>query len=327
MTDEVLALDRVSKVFRDRAGLVGRTREVHAVNDVSLSIKRGEAVGLVGESGSGKSTVARLMVGLLEPTRGRVLFKGDDLAGFAGRQMRNARRDLQLIFQDPVGALDPRQTAFDAVDEVLRVHGCEAGANGRRCFRRSGGERVGELLKVVGLRAEDANRYPHELSGGQCQRLGIARALALSPTAIIADEPVSQLDVSTQAQITSLLSRLRSSLGLTLVLIAHDLSVVRQVVDRVAVMFGGRIVEEAPASTLFSRPRHPFTRALLRAVPRPGRAGEIEANTPRTSEVGETVVGCPYVTRCLEREVVCSNTVPELRCVDGEHHRVRCVLG
>ncbi len=313
----MVTLDRVSRVFESRRGLFGSVRRVWAVKSVSLGVGRAEALGLVGESGSGKTTLARLMTGLLEPTSGKVLVQGADLALTSGSTIRRLRRSVQMIFQDPVSALDPRQTVFEALAEVVTI----GGEKGRRNIR----ERIESTLSMVELRPEDSSRYPHELSGGQCQRVGIARALISSPAVLIADEPVAHLDVSTQAAIVSLLARLRSRLGLTVVLIAHDLSMVRQAVDRVAVILNGRIVEAAPVGEMFSRPLHPYTQALLEAVPRPGRPprGGAEGD-PGGWSSGSGDAACPYVRRCPGRREGCESGPVDLTPAGGPTHWVRC---
>ena len=236
-------------------------RTVRAVDGVSLSIAEGETLGLVGESGCGKSTLGRTIVRLNRPTEGRVLFQGRDLASVSGRELRETRRRVQMVFQDPFSSLDPRKSVGHILSEPLRIH--------RIGDRRSRPARVAELLDMVGLRPEMASRYPHEFSGGQRQRIGIARALALEPKMIICDEPVSALDVSVQAQVLNIIERLRDELSLTCLFIAHDLSVVRHVSSRIAVMYLGKVVEVATRDQLFSSPQHPYTRALLSAVPSP----------------------------------------------------------
>ncbi len=310
----VMQVEEVSKTFESRAGFFNSRRVVRAVKSVSLDVARGEVFGLVGESGSGKTTLARLMAGLLVPSSGRVRFEGSDLQALSSTENRRARRSLQMIFQDPVSALDPRQTVFSALAEVLQVRG-EGDPGSLR-------ERIESALGRVDLRWEDAHRRPHELSGGQCQRVGIARALLSSPSVLIADEPVSHLDVSTQAGIVALLGRLREQLGLTVVLIAHDLSVVRQLADRIAVMLEGRIVEEAPAEAVFSRAGHPYTRALLEAVPRPGAiprfpGGRVAGGARRTG------AGCPFAPRCPAVQKQCLARCPDPVSLRTGHY-VRC---
>ncbi len=264
MTAPPLAgVEQLVKRFPLTRGVVFRRRlgEVAAVDDVTLSVQEGESLGIVGETGSGKSTLARILLNLLEPTSGVVRYRGEDVTHARGAQLAALRRKRQLVFQDPAGSLNPRKTVGAAVADPFAIHGLlpERAARARR---------VGELLEQVGLEPALANRYPHELSGGMRQRVGIARAIALGPELLVADEPVSALDVSIQAQILTLLRDLRRDLGLTLVLIAHDLAVVRHMCDRVAVMHDGRLVEVAPVEELYRAPREAYTRELLAAVPR-----------------------------------------------------------
>ena len=249
------------KRFGGRRGLFEASPAVHAVNDVSLRIEQGETFAIVGESGCGKSTLGRLLLRLIEPTEGEVVYDGRTITGLSQREMRLLRRDLQIIFQDPFASLNPRMTVGQIIAEPIRLHRL---ARGKAVQRR-----VEELLAIVGLRAEYAERYPHEFSGGQRQRIGIARALAGEPKLIIGDEPVSALDVSIQAQVINLLEDLKERFGLTLVIVAHDLAVIRHMSDRVAVMYLGEIVELSPVDPLYERPLHPYTQALLSAIPAP----------------------------------------------------------
>jgi oligopeptide transport system ATP-binding protein len=299
--------------------------DVRAVDDVSFSLRRGETLGLVGESGCGKSTTGRAMLRLYEPTAGRVLFDGTDVTTLKGDGLRRARRRMQMIFQDPYASLNPRMTVNGIVGEPLEVHD-EGGS------RQERQERVREVLTTVGLNPEYGVRYPHEFSGGQRQRIGIARALALSPEFIVADEPISALDVSIQAQIINLLQRLQDRLGLTYLFIAHDLSVVRHISDRIAVMYLGRIVEVAPSRELNTKPLHPYTVALLSAIPIPDPA--VEARRRRiilTGDVPSPVnppSGCRFHTRCWLRERLgnperCSSEDPALRTM-ASGHEVAC---
>jgi oligopeptide transport system ATP-binding protein len=301
-------------LLRRRVGLV------HAVDGVSLEVRRGETLGLVGESGCGKSTLGRAIVRLYRPTAGSILFDEADLASLEGDALRRVRRRLQMIFQDPYASLDPRMTVGASISEPLRIH--------RVGTPRTRRDRVGELLEVVGLKTQHAGRYPHELSGGQRQRVGIARALALEPDVIVADEPISALDVSIQAQIVNLLARLQRELDLTYILIAHDLSVVRHISDRVAVMYLGRIVELAPAAALYRAPLHPYTVALFSAVPIPNPV--VESRRRRVILRGELPSpaappsGCRFHTRCWLREQLgnpeeCVTIDPQLRNVAGRH--------
>jgi ABC-type oligopeptide transport system ATPase subunit len=252
------------KEFTRRSGIFGAAARVAAVNAVSFTIDQGETFGLVGESGSGKTTTGRCMLRLIEPTSGEVLFRGENVLGFSADRMRRARRDMQMVFQDPYSSLNPRMRVATIVEEPLAIHKI-----GTKPERRA---RVDELLTRVGLDPVLKTRYPHEFSGGQRQRIGLARALALNPSFIIADEPVSALDVSIQAQVINLLLDLQSDLGLTYLFIAHDLHLVQHVCTRVAVMYLGRIVELAKTTQLFAAPQHPYTRALLSAVPEPDPA-------------------------------------------------------
>ena len=257
----LLDVRHLSKHFSRRAGLFGPVSIVKAVDDVSLAIEEGETFGLVGESGSGKTTTGRCILRLLEPTAGEVWFRGSNLLTLSRAAMREMRRHMQIVFQDPYASLNPRMRVRDIVAEPLVIHGI-----GTRSGRR---ERVAELLRLVGLDPAHEDRYPHEFSGGQRQRIGLARALALSPSFIIADEPVSALDVSIQAQVVNLLMELQAKLRLTYLFIAHDLRLVRHICSRTAVMYRGRIVEVGDTRAIFASPQHPYTRALLSAVPVP----------------------------------------------------------
>ena len=285
-----------------------------AVRNVSLGIARGEVLGLVGESGSGKSTLGLALLRLAPITEGTVRFDGEDITHLSRQALQPYRRRMQIVFQDPYSALDPRQTVGDALAEPLAIHGLGASARDRRA-------RVDELLTMVGLTPQHARRYPHEFSGGQRQRIGIARALALEPELIVADEPVSALDVSIQAQILALLRDLRARLRLTLLFVSHDLAVVRYLSDRVAVMYLGRIVEIAPSDALYRRPRHPYTRALLASVP--ARApGAARAHAVLSGDLPSPLnppSGCAFRTRCPHALPACAEAVPELRTVSAGH--------
>ncbi|OGO36527.1 MAG: peptide ABC transporter substrate-binding protein [Chloroflexi bacterium RBG_16_57_8] len=292
-----------------------KVADVKAVDNVSFSIKRGETLGLVGESGCGKTTTGRAILQLYKITTGEVLFEGADLTKMKGEQLRRMRRNMQLIFQDPYASLDPRMTAGDIVGEPLLVHNLAGGQNYR--------EQVGELLRMVELEQRMAVRYPHEFSGGQRQRLGIARALAVRPKFIVCDEPVSALDVSIQAQIIKLLMRLKDEMNLTYLFIAHDLSVVRHISDRVAVMYLGKIMEITRSDEIYSNPLHPYTQALLSAVPIP--SPQVDRQRKRillTGDVPSPVNpprGCHFHPRCHLATAACREQEPELKDVGGEH--------
>jgi peptide/nickel transport system ATP-binding protein len=296
--------------------------QVRAVDDVSFTVRQGETLGLVGESGCGKTTLSRAILRAIEPTAGQVLYRNRegkvvDLAAMSGAELKPLRRDIQMIFQDPFGSLNPRMTLLDNVGEPLRVNGTRN--------RRERVERVAELLRLVGLRAEFMHRFPHAFSGGQRQRIGIARALATSPRLVVADEPVSALDVSVQAQVLNLLLELQLRLRLTFIFVAHDLSVVRHISDRVAVMYVGQLVELATTEAVFARPRHPYTAALMRAVPVPD---------PRAASTGAILrgevpspaappSGCYFHPRCRFAEDRCRGEAPLLREVSPGHF-ARC---
>ena len=295
--------------------------EIKAVDDVSFFIRRGETLGLVGESGSGKTTVARCILQLYDPTAGDVIFEGQMLGDLSSQGMRLVRRRMQIVFQDPYGSLNPRMTCGDIIGEPLIVHKLTDGKGEYR-------DRVAELLSVVGLNPYMADRYPHEFSGGQRQRIGLARALASAPAFIVCDEPVSALDVSIQAQVINLLEELQEDFGLTYLFIAHDLSVVRHISDRVAVMYLGHIVEIADRTELYENPLHPYTKALLSAIPIPDPA--VEAGREYMMLKGEVPSpmnppqGCVFHTRCPIAIDECKLEMPELREV-GKDHWVACI--
>ncbi len=298
-------------------GWFSRGRAVQAVTDFTVSIGRGETVGLVGESGSGKSTVGRLMLGLLPASAGRVLFEGADLATAKTETLRVLRQRMQLVFQDPYGSLDPRRQVGAQIGDGLAIHGLVPAAE------RAG--RVAALLEQVGLAAEHAARYPHQFSGGQRQRIGIARALATGPDFLVADEPVSALDVSVQAQVLALLADLRKRLGLAMLFISHDLPVVRHLCDRVMVMYLGRIMEEGPVGAVFSSPRHPYTQALLSAAPSllPERRRVRVLLRGEPPSPADPPSGCVFRTRCPMAIAACGEAVPALR--DHAGHKVACI--
>jgi len=298
----------LAKHYRVRRGLViPRTvGSLRAVDGISFTLRRGETLALVGESGCGKSTTARLVLRLIEPTAGSVWFEGADITRLAGGALRRLRRRMQIVFQDPFASLNPRMTVGTILEEPLIVHGL-----GDRAARRA---RVQELLGLVGLAAWQAPRYPHEFSGGQRQRVGIARALAVEPSLVVCDEPVSALDVSIQAQVVNLLKDLQARLGLSYLFIAHDLAVVKHVADRIAVMYLGRIVETAPKEVLFADPRHPYTRALLAAIPRPVPTRKTAHDVP-AGDVPSPMnppPGCRFHTRCPYVIDICRREDPAL---------------
>jgi oligopeptide transport system ATP-binding protein len=308
MSDTLLEVEDVTKHFPITEGIVFKREvaSVRALDGVSLSVRRGETLGIVGESGCGKSTLARVIMRLLEPTSGTVRFEGNDVTRLSQREMRSFRRELMMIFQDPYASLNPRKRVGFIVGEPLEIHGLGTDAERKR--------RVQELLEVVGLNPEHYNRFPHEFSGGQRQRIGVARALAVNPKLIVADEPVSALDVSVQAQILNLLKDLQGEFGLTYVFIAHDLSVVRHISDRVAVMYLGKLVELARSRDLYAAPRHPYTGALLSAVPIANpRLGRDRSPFVLAGDVPNPInppSGCRFHPRCPRAHESCSLSDP-----------------
>ena len=320
-TGVLLRADKVRKYFPVPGGLLhGRAVHVRAVDDVSIDVRVGETLGLVGESGCGKSTLGRCLLRLHELTSGTVTFAGQDISGFSRKAMRPLRREMQMVFQDPYASLNPRKRVGNIIAEPLRIH--------RQGDRTAVRRRVGELMDLVGLSPEHANRYPHEFSGGQRQRVGVARALALHPRLIIADEPVSALDVSIRAQVINLLDDLQDTLGLTYVFIAHDLGVVRHVSDRIAVMYLGKIVELSPAEELYERPVHPYTEALLSAVPVPDPdAAATRKHIVLEGDVPSPVApppGCRFAPRCRYATDVCRTEEPPLVQHGGTAHLAAC---
>ena len=324
--EDILIVENLVKHYPIRKGVVPKTvGYVRAVDGVSFSIPRGKTLSLVGESGCGKTTTGRTVLRLIEPTSGRVIFNGRDVFSLGDRDMRKLRREIQIIFQDPYGSLNPRMTVGAMLEEPILVHGIgleqEAQTSGSTSSRRQARERVAELLNLVGLAPEHANRYPHEFSGGQRQRIGIARALALQPKLIVCDEAVSALDVSIQAQILNLLRELQEQFELTYLFIAHDLAVVKHISDRIAVMYLGEIVEEAATDDIFARPLHPYTQALLSAIPIPDPKHKRE-RIVLTGDVPTPInppSGCRFRTRCPMATEECAQVIPELREIKPGH--------
>ncbi len=323
---EIVQVRNLKMYFPVTAGIIFQRRvaDVKAVDDVSFDVYRGETLGLVGESGCGKTTLGRLILLLYKPTAGSIIFDGKDLTTLKAGELRRMRRHMQMIFQDPYASLNPRMTVGNIIAEPLIIHGLAKNRKERQ-------ERVQELMRVVGLNPYYANRYPHEFSGGQRQRIGIARALAVNPAFIVADEPVSALDVSIQAQIINLMEDLQEEFGLTYLFIAHDLSVVRHISDRVAVMYLGHLMELADRQELYENPLHPYTKALLSAVPIPDPA--VEARRERIILTGDVPSplhppsGCVFHTRCPVAIEDCKKAVPEWRNVGSadRQHWVACI--
>lgn len=327
MTENILEVKNLKKYFPIKKGLLLReVGQVKAVDDVSFHVKRGETLGLVGESGCGKSTLGRALIRLYEPTSGEVQFDGQNFLTIKGEKLRQMRKNMQMIFQDPYASLDPRMTVGQILTQPFEIHNMLSPSERI--------DKVKSLLETVGLKASHINRYPHEFSGGQRQRISIARAVALNPSLIIADEPVSALDVSIQAQVLNLMKDLQEKLKLTYVFISHDLSVIEHLCDRIAVMYLGKIVEIAPREELFSNPQHPYTQALIAAIPRVG-FGKKMMKKSLGGEVPSPInppSGCTFHTRCPMKMDICSQKLPTLKSqtINGKQsavgHQTACWL-
>ena len=314
MSDHLLQVEGLVKHFPVRGGALNRiVSQVQAVNGVSFTVRRGEVLGLVGESGSGKTTVGRLVLRLEEATAGKVVFDGTNVLDLSKRDLRRFRKRMQIIFQDPYASLNPREKVRTVIGHALALHSIGTPA--------SRSDRTVELIEQVGLSAAHLDRFPHEFSGGQRQRIGIARALAVNPDFLVADEPVSALDVSIQAQVINLLSDLKEELDLTMLFIAHDLAVVEHICDRVAVMYLGKIMEIAPSNALYRTPNHPYTEALLSAVPVP-EPGRQRKRTVLSGDIPSPIdppSGCVFRSRCPRAEAICAEEVPHLKKVGPDH--------
>jgi oligopeptide transport system ATP-binding protein len=314
MAETLLEVKHLKKHFPIKGGVFSKTiGYVYAVDDINFTLEKGETLGLVGESGCGKSTTGRTILRLIEPTDGAIYFEGQDITNLDKSAMRALRREMQIIFQDPYASLNPRMTVGSIIGEPLEIHKIAKGSETE--------ERVASLLQKVGLRAEDMRKYPHEFSGGQRQRIGIARALALNPKLIVCDEPVSALDVSIQAQVINLLEDLQAEFGLSYLFIAHNLNVVEHISNRVAVMYLGQIVELASDEELYRNPQHPYTEALLSAVPIPDPTVKkkriiLEGDVPSPINPPK---GCHFHTRCMYKDKICEEVEPEFKDIGGGH--------
>jgi oligopeptide transport system ATP-binding protein len=317
----MLSVKNLVKYFPVYKGIISRVvGQVHAVDDITFSVREGETFGLVGESGCGKSTTGRLILRLIEPTSGHVIFNGQDILALKGEGLRRIRREMQIVFQDPMASLNPRMSVGQLISEPLRVHGLVSD-------RSELIDRVSELMRVVGLRPDRMTNHPHEFSGGERQRVGIARALTVDPKLLVLDEPVSALDVSVRSQIINLLEDLQDRLSLSYLFIAHDMSVVRHISDRVGVLYLGKLVEVATKTELFESPLHPYTRALLEAVPIPDPTMRrkrvlLEGDVPSPIDPPS---GCRFHTRCPIAEPECAEIEPQLSRIEGDHW-VACMV-
>ena len=319
--EELLVVKNIKKYFPVRKGLLLRkVGDVKAVDDVSFEIKKGRTLGLVGESGCGKSTLGRTIIRLYEPTAGEINFQGKNFGNLKGAELRKERRNLQMIFQDPYASLDPRMTIAALLEQPFKVHGLLKPSERK--------EKLEQLIQLVGLKPYHLNRYPHEFSGGQRQRISIARAIALEPQMIIADEAVSALDVSIQAQILNLMKDLQARMGLTYLFISHDMGVIEHMCDEIAVMYLGKIVEKAPKEMFFAEPKHPYTQALLEAIPQVGK-GKRMRKKMLSGEVPSPInppKGCAFHPRCPHKMDICTKQVPKLQSPQGNQHLVSCWL-
>ena len=308
--ENLFEIKGLTKRFQVRTGAAQQKQFLHAVSDISFNIRKGEVFGLVGESGCGKSTTGRLLLQLIKPTSGEVLFDGQDLTKLSNRQLKAYRARMQMVFQDPYASFDPRQSILDSVGEPLEIYG-------RVKYKAEKIEKVAELLKNVGLNPETMYKFPHEFSGGQRQRIGIARALALNPDFIVADEPVSALDVSVQAQVINLLREMKEKFGLTYLFISHDLAVILNICDRVGVMYLGRIVEMADKKTLFSQPLHPYTQALVAAAPQIGKKDDGQILMGEVPSPINPPKGCAFRPRCPHAKECCYEQPPMVTLPDN----------
>lgn len=320
MSEVLLNVENLCQYYKVSKGLFGKTQYVKAVDGVNFQVYKGEVFGIVGESGCGKSTLGKTICKLIEPTSGKIEFEGRDITNLSRKEMREVRKDMQMVFQDPYASLNPRMSVRNIVAEPLKIHGLDTS-------RQETDKKVIELLQKVGLDSYHAVRYPHEFSGGQRQRIGIARAIAINPKLIIADEPVSALDVSIQSQVLNLMNRLKREMGLTYIFVAHDLSVVEHISDRVGVMYLGNFVEIADKESLYVNPLHPYTQALLSAVPIPDPTIKreriiLQGNIPSPLNAPK---GCKFHTRCPKCMDICAEIPPEKKQVD-KNHCVYCHL-